>query len=158
VKRLREWKVHAWIALVARAYLGVIFVWACWHKIVEPQSFALDVATYQIVPLQVINFFALVLPWIELGAGLLLILGVRVRAAALLVSGMMAMFLVALTVALARGLQLSCGCFASQGAAEDPISWRTLLRDGAWLALALYVLAFDERPLGLELLLRGRRR
>ena len=147
---LRDWRYHRWLALPARLYLGGVFLWACWHKILDPHAFALDVATYQIMPLFLINLFALVLPWVELVAALMLILGVRVRAASLLVAGMMAIFLCALSIALARGLQLSCGCFASQGAAEDPISWKTLVRDGAWLALALYVLLFDAAPMGLE--------
>jgi len=153
---LRDWRGHGWIALPVRLYLGVIFVWACWHKILDPYSFALDVATYQMMPLSLINLFALILPWIELVAAVLLILGLRVRAASLLIAGMMAMFLCALSIALARGLQMSCGCFASQGAAEDPISWKTLLRDGAWLLLALYVFFFDARPLGLARLRKSR--
>ena len=70
--------------------------------------------------------------------------------AALLIAGMMAMFLVAICLALGKGLEMSCGCFASQGAAEDPISWRTIVRDSGWLLLALYVLLLDRRPLGLD--------
>ena len=149
-----SWRGHRFVALVARLYLGGIFLWACWHKIADPYAFALDVATYQIMPLSLINFFALILPWIELAAAAMLVLGVR--AASLLVAGMMAMFLCALSIALSRGLQLSCGCFASQGATEDPISWKTLVRDGAWLLLALYVLVFDANPIGLGSLRRAR--
>ena len=52
---------------------------------------------------------------------------------------------------------MSCGCFASQAAAEeDPISWLTVLRDLGWLALAGYVVAFDTCPIGIDRLLRRR--
>ena len=153
-ERLIAWRGHSAVALIVRWYLAAIFLLACWHKLVDPRSFAVDVATYQILPLALVNPVAIVLPWVELVAALMLVFGVRVRAGALLIAAMMSVFLAALLVALARGLEMSCGCFASQGAVEDPISWRTVLRDLGWLALAVYVLVFDARPLGLERIVR----
>ena len=153
MNRFLDWRGHAWIALLARLYVGAVFLIACWHKIQNPSMFALDVATYQLLPLGAVNLFALVLPWIELLCGLFFIFGLRVRAAALLVIGMMLSFIVALFWALHLGLDMSCGCFASQGAKNDPISSLTVLRDLAWLALAAYVMAVDRRPLGIESML-----
>ena len=157
MRALFNWRGHAILALAARLYLVAIFLFACWHKILEPAAFALDIATYQILPLGLVNPLAIVLPWVELAAGLMLLLAFRTRAAALLVAGMMVMFTVAIAIAVAKGLDMSCGCFASQASAEDPISWRTVLRDLSWLLLAAYVLIFDRRPLGLDCLL-GRRK
>lgn len=150
MSRVMDWKGHGWIALPIRLYIGAVFLVACWHKILHPESFAMDVATYQILPLGLVNLMAIVLPWIELACGLLIIIGWRTRAAALLIAGMMAVFLTAIIVALARGLEMSCGCFASQSMAEDPISWRTVLRDLGWLAIPLYVLVFDRNPVGID--------
>jgi uncharacterized membrane protein YphA (DoxX/SURF4 family) len=155
MSRALAWPGHSILALAARLYLASVFLLACVHKIADPRAFAVDVATYQILPLWAVNAVALWLPWVELAAALSLALGLRVRAGAWLVSLMMAVFLLAIGSALARGLDLSCGCFASQGAAEDPISWKTLARDGAWLLLALYVLFADTRPLGLDRWLRA---
>jgi len=147
----------AWAALPARWYLGALFVGASLHKIAVPGAFALDIATYDILPLAAVNLSAIVLPWVELAAGALLLAGWRVRPAALLVTGMMATFLAALAIALARGLDMSCGCFASQGAEEDPISGLTLARDLAWLALAIAVVAWDRGLAGVDAWLeRGR--
>jgi uncharacterized membrane protein YphA (DoxX/SURF4 family) len=157
MRALFNWRGHAIFALAARLYLAAIFLFACWHKILEPAAFALDIATYQILPLGLVNPLAIVLPWVELAAGLMLLLGFRSRAAALLVAGMMVMFTVAISIAVAKGLDMSCGCFASQGSAEDPISWRTILRDTSWLFLAAYVFIFDRRPLGLDRLYRRRK-
>lgn len=145
-----DWRGHQYVALLARVYLAFIFLTACWHKILHPDLFAVDVATYQILPLSFVNIVAITLPWIELGAGLMLLFGFRVRAGALLVSGMLFVFIVALVIALSKGLDISCGCFASTGAQEDPISMRTVLRDLAWLVVAVYVLFFDRRPLGID--------
>jgi putative oxidoreductase len=150
MRRLLDWRGHAVLALAARLYVGLIFVTAAWHKLIEPGSFAIDIATYQILPLALVNPMAIVLPWVEIVAGLMLIVGFRTRAAAALIAGMMLMFTVAIAIALGKGLDMSCGCFASQGAAEDPISWRTITRDAGWLLLSVYVLLLDRRPLGID--------
>ena len=51
-------------------------------------------------------------------------------------------------------LSISCGCFASNAAAgSDPISGLTMLRDSAWLILAIYVVIFDRRPFGIDRLI-----
>ena len=157
MKSLFDWKGHALLALCARLYLAFVFLLACYHKILHPQAFAIDIATYQIVPLALVNLMAIVLPWVELASGLTLLGGWRTRAAALLTGGMMVMFIIALSIALHRGLDISCGCFASQGAVEDPISWRTIARDSSWLLLSLYVLVFDRAPIGIDGWLAGRR-
>jgi uncharacterized membrane protein YphA (DoxX/SURF4 family) len=144
------WRYHPYLALPIRGYLAAVFLAACYHKLLAPGSFALDIATYQILPLSLINLMAIILPWIELVAGVMLLVAFRTRAAALLVSGMLFVFTVAISIAVAKGLDMSCGCFASQGTAEDPISWHTVLRDASWLTLALYVLVFDHTPFGVD--------
>jgi uncharacterized membrane protein YphA (DoxX/SURF4 family) len=143
-----------WLALLLRLYLGGVFLFASLHKIAHPGTFALDVATYQFLPLAFVNVFALTVPWIELLIGIQLLVGFRARAAALVCSLLMIAFMIALGSALARGLDLSCGCFASQATAKhDPISYRTMLRDAAWLLMSAYIACFDLRPLGLDRLL-----
>ncbi len=142
--------VAGWLAVPARWYLGALFIGACLHKIADPRAFALDIATYDILPLALVNLVAVTLPWVELGAGGMLLTGWRVRAAALLVAGMMAAFTLAVIIALARGLDMSCGCFASQGAEEDPISRLTVLRDLIWFGLAIFLLAFDRGLVGID--------
>lgn len=143
-------RLVAWLAVPARWYLGVLFLGASLHKIAEPGSFALDIATYDLLPLGLVNVAAVALPWVELVAGALLLAGYRVRPAALLVTGMMVVFLVALVIALGRGLDMSCGCFASQGAEDDPISRLTVLRDLLWLSLSLLVVAGDRGLVGID--------
>jgi putative oxidoreductase len=153
-----RWRGHAWLALPARIYLGVVFLLACYHKILHPEVFALDVATYQFLPLALVNVFAITLPWVELGTGIQMVIGWRARSASLLIALMMVAFMVAVGWALHKGLDMSCGCFASAAAEEDPISAATMWRDAGWLALALYALLLDRRPLGLDRLLQNRRK
>jgi len=156
MSRLLQWRGHAWVSLVLRLYLGGVFLAACFHKILHPGAFALDIATYQILPLQLVNLQAIVLPWVELLAGVMLVVGFRTRAAALLIDAMMVMFIVAISIALGNGLEMGCGCFASEGG-DDPISWHTVLRDAIWLAMGLYILLLDSNPLGVDRLLRNKR-
>ena len=147
-----------WVLLASRLYLGLVFIFASWHKIMAPEIFALDVATYQLLPLWAVNGFALVLPWVELLAGAMLILGLRARAAALLVLCMMLSFILALLWALHLGLDMACGCFASQAAAEDhAISWHTMIRDLIWFLMAFYVVTLDRAPLGLDRIFLNRK-
>jgi len=152
-----DWPGHRWFGFAARIYLGTVFLLACWHKLAHPDTFALDIATYQLLPLWAVNAFALVLPWIELFAGILLIAGYKTQAAAWLILLMMLSFIIALLWALHLGLDMACGCFASQAATdEDPISHLTLLRDLLWFGLAAYILLFDSAPLGIDRLIEKR--
>jgi putative oxidoreductase len=148
--RFLSWKGHSWISLPLRLYIGYVFLYACYHKIVSPGSFAVDVATYQILPLQLINLMAIILPWIELAAGIMIVIGWRTRAASLLIAGMMAIFIVAIAIALAKGLDMSCGCFASQSIEEDPISMMTIVRDLGWFVIPVYAMIFDNNPIGVD--------
>jgi putative oxidoreductase len=158
MNRLLNWPGHAWLSLPMRWYLGYVFIYACLHKIAHPGSFALDVATYDILPLALVNLMAVTLPWMELGAGVMLVVGFKSRAAALMVLGMMVMFIVAVAIALYNGLDMSCGCFASQAAQdEDPISYKTILRDAMWLFLSAYVFVLDRDPIGIDRMLARKR-
>ena len=123
--------LYLWLALPARIYLGGVFLFACWSKILQPADFALSIATYQILPLSLINLSAIILPWLELLVGLMLVLGLFTRANALLCAGMLLIFIAAISSALYFDLRLSCGCFASGEAAHE-ISMVTIWRDLAW--------------------------
>jgi hypothetical protein len=66
---------------------------------------------------------------------------------------MMIIFTAALSIALYRGLDMACGCFASSEA-EEAISYKTLMRDLGWLALCTYILVFDNKPFGIDALMK----
>lgn len=159
MKRFFHWRGHHYLVLIARLYIGYIFIYASLHKIAHPASFALDIATYDILPLFLVNVQAITLPWLEIVSGVLVVIGFRTKGAALTIVGMMVMFIVAISIALYNGLDTSCGCFASQSVAEeDPISYLTILRDVGWLAIAGYIVVFDKAKLGLDGYLQRRRR
>lgn len=137
---VRRILTHPVLALILRVYLAGIFIYASLHKINFPAEFADNIAGYLIVPYWLVNPLAVFMPWLELVCGLFLLAGVRVRAATLLIGGMLVMFTVAVIVALVQDTPIGCGCFQSVG---EAISWWTVLRDLAWLAMAAHVYRYD---------------
>ena len=148
------------IAVPCRIWVGVIYILAAWHKILYPAKFALSIATYQILPLEYINLMAIILPWLELVAGITLILGLWTRASALVVAGMTVMFIVALYLAIKNQVQMtSCGCFSADAeAAMKTIGWDYVYRDVRYLAALVFVALLDNGWLGLDGLIRHLRR
>jgi uncharacterized membrane protein YphA (DoxX/SURF4 family) len=140
-------RINRWLSFLLRIYIGGIFIYASIHKIINPGSFGLDIATYDILPLYLINIVAIILPYLEIVSGILIIIGPFQKEASILITGMMTVFLIALIIAIYKGIDASCGCFASQSVEEDPISYKTVIRDILWLLIALYVLFFDREPI-----------
>lgn len=126
------------VSIAGRTLLAVTFIWACIHKIAEPFDFALQVATYQILPLTLVNLQAIILPWLELSSALLLVVGLWTRAAALVTCGMNLMFIAAISMALNADLHLQCGCFASTSAGEE-MDVDLILRDIGLLIVGAYL-------------------
>ena len=132
-----HWLTHPLTAFVLRIILGCVFIYASLDKIRHPELFAEAVYNYQLSPEVAVNLVALWLPWLELLSGSLLVLGVWVRGSSLILSGLMVVFLTALGINLARGLDIHCGCFTTQG--SGPMTILTLFRDSLFLVLALYL-------------------
>lgn len=150
------WVGHKVLTICARGLLAVTFVWAAWHKVLEPGEFALTVATYQILPLSLVNLQAIGLPMVELVVGVMLVAGLWTRESALVTVGMNAMFIVAILITLYRGEEIMCGCFASAEAGHQ-IGWDLVLRDLGLLAVGVYLAWAGPRWLALDDL-RSRRR
>jgi putative oxidoreductase len=123
------------LLLGLRCLLGGIFLFAAVPKILAPEQFASAIMNYRLVPDWLVNGGAIVIPWVEAGAALLLIAGVWVRANALVFSGLLAGFLGAIISALARGLNIECGCFGT--VAGHRIGLVHLVLDAALLATAI---------------------
>ncbi len=138
ITRVADWRGHSIFSIIVRVFLGVIFIWAAWHKILIPEDFALNIATYQILPLLLVNLQAIGLPWVELLVGLTLIVGLWTRESALITVGMNLMFIVAIGITLYRGEEILCGCFAS-GDVGHQIDINLLFRDVGLLLLGVYL-------------------
>lgn len=128
------------LLLVFRVVLGGLFVYAGVVKIGNPLDFAQDIRNYQLVGQALSFVVAIVLPWLEIIAGAFLVAGVWKRGAALVISGLLAFFIVLTLVTMARGLDVDCGCF---GSLSRKSGWSVVLEDLGMLVLSLTLL-FDR--------------
>jgi uncharacterized membrane protein YphA (DoxX/SURF4 family) len=118
-----------------RIALGAILVNAAAVKIPDMAAFAADVANYRLAPAAAVPFLVSAVVGVELLAGLALVAGVAARGAALVAGGLLGVFMVALSQALLRGIDLRCGCFGGQ----EPASWWRVAEDAGLLLLAVAV-------------------
>ncbi len=146
---------HPVTTIIARLVLGVIFVYASWHKILDPQGFATAVHNYRILPVAAVNLFAIVLPWLELVCGLLLLAGLFTGGSTLLVGMLLIAFVIALGSALVRGIDISCGCFSNNS--QSPINFWYLGRDSLLVLLAGQIFFCDRGALSLDRLLEKKK-
>ncbi|MCB9667112.1 MAG: DoxX family membrane protein [Myxococcales bacterium] len=128
------------IARLSGFFLGGIFLYAAVPKIIDAQAFAESIRNYQLVPLWSIGFLARLLPAIEVVVGIALIVGIAQPSAALIASGMLAVFSAGMLQAMARDINLSCGCFGKGD--SSPIGWWNILRNLGLIGLALLVVTY----------------
>ncbi len=126
-----------------RWILGLVFIYAGIYKIADPAAFSEAIYNYRLFPDIFINPLAVWLPWLELLAGLSLIIGIWIKGGALILSVLSLAFAVAVGTALFRGLDISCGCFSLTGAKER-IQWTYVAQDLGLLLMGLHVLFFDR--------------
>jgi putative oxidoreductase len=108
---LTKYLTHPWLTIRVQLALGAIFIIAALPKIADPPSFAHMIYNYRILPAGLINISSLVMPWVELLCGIALVLGVWRRAALSIITILLVVFLVAISINLARGNAIDCGCF-----------------------------------------------
>jgi len=121
---------------VLRTVLAAIFLYAGIAKLADVRAFAADVANYRMLPAALIAPFAATLPGVEIACGLALLYPRTVRAAAGLAVALLVAFTVAAVQALARDINLDCGCF---GSVRAPVTVLTVGRDAALVAAAVAV-------------------
>ena len=90
--------------------LGGLFFYAGLQKVLHPYEFAEAVLAYQLLPESLVGVAVAGLPWLEIAAGLCLVAGLKRRSCLLLLTALVAGFLVVILITMARGLSIDCGC------------------------------------------------
>lgn len=133
---------NSWIELATRWILGLTFIYASFYKIASPDDFAKIVYGYNLFPEIFINLIAIIIPFLEVIAGLALIIGIYPRSAAVIINALLLAFITALAINLIRGHEFDCGCF-SAGQSEYPgASWVMLVRDLIFFVLGMQIVLF----------------
>jgi len=144
--------VQPWFTLLARLILGGVLIVAGALKVGNLQKSAMSVRAYEMLPIWLANFFGYALPWVEIGIGALLVLGVAVRMMGALGALIMLGFIIAIAQAWARGLSIDCGCFGGGGAInpEDTKYLSTILRDIGFLTLGVFLYFYPKGRFALD--------
>ncbi len=124
------------LTLFSRLFIGGMWTYASFYKIIDPGVFAKSIWYYHMVPGELINLMALILPMLELVIGLAVIIGIWYRGAVLWSNVLLVVFIIALASTIARGLDIDCGCFKAGQNATGP-AWDSLLFDIVALVLAM---------------------
>jgi uncharacterized membrane protein YphA (DoxX/SURF4 family) len=144
----------AFVGLAIRVTAGLVWLVAGVAKLADLEQFRVQVDAYRVVPGGLETAFAYALPFLEVGIGLYLVVGLLVRGTAALSCVLMALFVVAMVQARLRGLVLDCGCFGAL--ARQPIGLWTIARDVALGVPGLVMLIAPARLLSLDARLLGR--
>jgi len=140
------------LVLLCRLIVGGVFIYASLDKLAHPQAFAEVIHHYRIVPYVLLHPSALLLPMVEFVVGVALILGLGRRGAALIMALLLVVFMGGIASALMRNLDISCGCFNTDGGHAVGLS--LLWRDLILLVLCLPPLLWDRDGPALGPLLR----
>jgi uncharacterized membrane protein YphA (DoxX/SURF4 family) len=154
------WNLRRAVIWIGRLLLGVIFIYAGYSKIFQPNTnlwpyfilkfsismnlsnFATQVEAFKMLPDWGVQFVAHALPFTEIILGLLVLIGWRLRIWAPVLTLIMFGFTFVVLRAYLLHMNINCGCFAT----PQPINLQKVLEDAALsgLALLMTIFAFQE--------------
>ena len=141
---------NRYIVFTARIILGIVFIYASIDKIIDPMSFSNTIDNYHISPYVLNNIAALIIPWIELIIGLCLIFGVYIEGASSIAIFLLLFFIFIISQALARGINIDCGCFDlnTENLEDTDLRLkmiRRIVEDFLFLALAFLINIYNKK-------------
>lgn len=133
------------LQLPLRVALGGVFLFAAYNKIPAIQSFAEAIKGFRVIDAEahpeLIIIAAFVIPWFELIAGLMLVLGLRARSAALGLALLLVVFMAGLLNVIFGGIDANCSCFGdTKFPCGSTVGWCQVIRNIVLLIPAGYLL------------------
>lgn len=146
------------VGLVARLGLAAVWLVSGYAKASAPAETLVAVKAYRLLSPGVAGTVAAVLPYLEIALGLLLLIGLATRLAAILSAVVLLVFIAGVISAAARGLSIDCGCFGGGGdvAAGQTNYAGEILRDVGFLVLASWLVVRPGTPWSVDRRLTGR--
>jgi uncharacterized membrane protein YphA (DoxX/SURF4 family) len=147
--------VKQWVGLVARLVVGVVDLVAGLSKFSDPAGNVRAVRAYDVLPESLVPTVGHALPTVEMVIGALLILGLFTRAMGVLSALFFIAFIIGISSAWARGLEINCGCFGNGGVPADPQRQYAIdiARDTGLLLCSLWLVVWPRTKLALDNLL-----
>ena len=151
--RLSGRTVRSWVGVAARLVVGGVWVVAGLLKLPEPAENVRAVRAYQLLPESLVPTVGYALPIVEMLVGGCLLLGLLTRVNAVLSALLLAVFIVGISAAWARGLEIECGCFGGGGGPAESATakypWE-LARDFGLLLLSGWLIWRPRTPMSLD--------
>lgn len=128
---------------IIRVILAALFIYAGVIKALDPAGLLADIEGYRLVPYSVAWVGAYYLPYVEILAGVALLIPRFSEVSGWLIFLLMSVFLIAILSAWARGLNISCGCFG-EALSSNSYVW-LVIRDLVLLAGAAYIIILSRQ-------------
>ena len=141
-KQMMSFLKNTLFLLMLRLLIGALFIAAGLQKIDDIAAFEQAILHYQLTGPALSMLAATVLPWLEIVCGLGLILGIFPRSSAFILTALLVSFTILVLSAMARGLDISCGCF-SQDPNTGKIGWLKIIENCVLILLSAPLLFFD---------------
>jgi uncharacterized membrane protein YphA (DoxX/SURF4 family) len=141
-----------WVSTIARLLLAGVLLAAGGLKALDPLQSVAAVNAYELFPPAIAKIIGYGQPFLEIGLGLLLLVGFATRLAAIATAVLMVIFIAGVISVWARGLSIDCGCFGGGGKIdpEDTQYLQEILRDLGYLILAGWLIVFPRSRLALD--------
>jgi len=154
----RSDRVRDVVGLIARVGLASVWLTSGILKAADTRQTLVAVRGYRILSESLVSVVAAALPYLEIALGVLLLIGLATRLAAVLSAIVLVAFIAGVISAAARGLSIDCGCFGGGGdVGVGQTAYTTeILRDVGFLLLASYLIVRSDTPLSVDRLVRRR--
>jgi putative oxidoreductase len=144
-----------WLSLACRVALGGLFIFAGTMKLMKPQGFADSIMGFKMLNPDtqghLIITMAYVIPWTEVIAGTLLVLGLWARASATVIVSMLVAFIGGVLSVLARDIDAKCSCFGSiEWPCTGGVGWCQVIRNTVMIAMAVPILRWGAGSLAVD--------
>lgn len=147
----RSW--WPWVSIPARVVVGGVWIAAGALKLKDINDSIRSVRNFQILPEFMVPTVGRGLPILEIVVGSLLIIGLGLRVTAALSSLLQLAFIIGISSAWARGMQIECGCFGGSGTLKQNATagyrW-DIARDCGLLLLSVLIAGWPRSRLSLD--------
>jgi uncharacterized membrane protein YphA (DoxX/SURF4 family) len=151
---VRSW--WPWLSILARLLVGIVWIVAGALKLEDIDDSVRSVRNFQLLPEAVVPTVGTGLPVFEIVIGSLLIIGLGLRVSGALSTLLQLAFIIGISSAWARGLQIECGCFGGSGTlvqnASAKYPWE-IARDCGLLILSVLLAVWPRSRFALDELL-----
>lgn len=137
------------LSAAARFIMAFVWISAGWAKIGQHMTVTQTIMAYQIFTPEWSDMLARIIGPLEIAGGLFLLLGIRIREAGWVSIVVLSLFIIGLSSAYARGLDIDCGCFGAAGDSSSSDIVFTIVRDIVFVGITLFMIRFPFKKYSL---------